>query len=282
MKIETLDDLNLVSACCCPSGISCPSPSAETQLAHGIGSIYFFTTDSSTFYSRRRRSWSGGGEQIFEASPIHASQVGPVSGYSPSNTSVPAFQTTVTSTPPLTGSITDTNEGPIAPGDARAASKAGIFGGLDWATMGILQSGYPTAGRSPRHQYFEPDVALGFPDWDDLHTFRFSRFRWIVPNTFDGAYFKITWDVLEEPDGWDDPSPVVFRSFYAQDQTWEWAGPGDPGDADSWKSPWVEIPPPDVGGTRRVVNIRFVCFRAANLGEIPPVLMGEGVSADEL
>jgi hypothetical protein len=113
------------------------------------------------------------------------------------------------------------------------------------------------------------------------------RFRWVIPDTwtdqntgldvpFTGSYFKITWDILEEPDGWDDPSPTVFRSFHLSDQTWEWTGPGDPEDDDSWKSPWFEIDPPEVPGTRRVVNIRFECYRSPKYGNKPQVT-GEAV-----
>ena len=74
----------------------------------------------------------------------------------------------------------------------------------------------------------------------------------------------------------------MFRSFYLEDQTWEFTGPGDPGDPESWKSPWIEIPPPDVGGTRRIVNIRFQCIRSTKLGTLPPDVFGEAISDEEL
>jgi hypothetical protein len=103
-----------------------------------------------------------------------------------------------------------------------------------------------------------------------------SRFRWTIPDTWTGSYFKITWDILEEPDGWDDPSPTVFRSFHLSDQTWEWTGPGDPEDAASWQSGWYVIEPPEVAGSRRVVNIRFECYRSPRFGNKPQVT-GEAV-----
>lgn len=69
-----------------------------------------------------------------------------------------------------------------------------------------------------------------------------------VDQRWQGSYFKITWDVLTEPIGWDDtindpdyvppipndppePIPQVPRPgrparSYVQDLTWEWTGPG--------------------------------------------------------
>ena len=81
------------------------------------------------------------------------------------------------------------------------------------------------------------------------------RIRWIIPDTFKGSYFKITWDILTEP-----TDPLEEKS-YLQDLTWEWTGPGDPLDEDSWKSGWYEIAPPGDPGTRSVVNVRFECYR---------------------
>jgi hypothetical protein len=53
-------------------------------------------------------------------------------------------------------------------------------------------------------------------------------------------------------------SPVLISA----NQTWDdWEGPGDPEDADSWKSGWYEIDPPEEPGEVRVVNIRFECYQ---------------------
>jgi hypothetical protein len=104
-----------------------------------------------------------------------------------------------------------------------------------------------------------------------------SRFRWVIPQNFEGSYFKIGWDVLEEPDGWDSGDPDAPSRFYsAANQAWVWAGPGDPEDPDSWKSPWFEIAAPSVPGTRRVVNIPYECYRSTKFGTRPQVT-GEGV-----
>ena len=102
------------------------------------------------------------------------------------------------------------------------------------------------------------------------------RFRWVVPDTWEGSYFKITWDVVEEPEGWDADPPTAPRSFFLTDQTWTWAGPGDTEDEDSWKSGWYEVEPPDVPGVRRVVNIRFECYQSAKFG-VKPQVTGDAV-----
>jgi hypothetical protein len=129
---------------------------------------------------------------------------------------------------------------------------------------------------------------------------RAAEVQWQVPTTHEGTYFKVWFDVLEEPDGWDatiddpdyeppedndppEPVPQVpkpgrpNRSWYAQDVVREWTGPGENGQDDpSWLigDPY-EIPPPDVPGTRRIVNIRFECYRGP-YGNLPQVV-GEGV-----
>lgn len=77
------------------------------------------------------------------------------------------------------------------------------------------------------------------------------RYRWHIPEEWTGSYFKITWDVLTEPDGWDDtiddpdyvppdplpdppppvpqiPKPGRPSRSYVQDLTAIWTGPGTP------------------------------------------------------
>lgn len=128
------------------------------------------------------------------------------------------------------------------------------------------------------------------------------RFRWVLPADYSGAYFKRTWDILDEPDGWDatvnDPDAELpeelppgmteeewwadhqvsdpaapDRTFFLRDQVWEWTRPLDPG---PWYSPWFVIPPPVLPGRRRVVNRRRECWRSARFG-VKPEVDGEGV-----
>jgi hypothetical protein len=58
--------------------------------------------------------------------------------------------------------------------------------------------------------------------------------------------------------------------------TWEWPGPGNPADEESWKSGWYEIDPPESVGTRRIVNIRYECYRSTRIG-VKPQITGEAV-----
>lgn len=138
---------------------------------------------------------------------------------------------------------------------------------LDWPTIESLA---PWPECSPTNS--------GSPDNVDVSaSARAVRFRWKIPDTHLGTYFKITWDIIEEPEGWDADPPTALRSYVSEDNTWEWTGPGDPEDPDSWLSPWYEIDPPSVPGTRRVVNIRFECYRSTRYGNKPQTT-GEGVT----
>jgi len=126
-----------------------------------------------------------------------------------------------------------------------------------------------------------PDVlaAMVFPDdvngdfcsaLNDCDTGRIARFRWVIPDTWPGSYFKITWDIVTYPT---DPEA---EPSYVQDLTWTWPGPGDPEDEDSWKSEWYEIEPPGEPGERKIVNIRFECYKSAKFG-VKPQVTGEAV-----
>jgi hypothetical protein len=101
------------------------------------------------------------------------------------------------------------------------------------------------------------------------------RRQLIVPITHKGTYFKEVFDVIEEPEGWDDVT--ILRTFYAKDVEREWTGPGT-GDQDdpSWLlgAPY-DIPPPPGNGVRRVVNRRFWCYPASPYG-FKPQITGEG------
>jgi hypothetical protein len=129
-----------------------------------------------------------------------------------------------------------------------------------------------------------------------------------IPKPYQGTYFKVTWDVLTEPDGWDDtindpnetlpdplpegydtadewwadhqvPKPGRPTRTYLQDLTWEWTGPADPLNPESWKSPEYVLKRPPEAGNRRVVNIRYECYRSP-YGNKPEVT-GEGVDLDD-
>jgi hypothetical protein len=107
-------------------------------------------------------------------------------------------------------------------------------------------------------------------------TVRSARFRFRIPDTHTGSYFKITYDIAEFPD-----DEEVDPFFVSQDNVVEWAGPGT-GDIDdpSWLTDWVVIDPPYDPGERRVVNIRYTCYSGTKYGSKPQV-MGEAFSPPE-
>lgn len=133
------------------------------------------------------------------------------------------------------------------------------------------------------------------------------RYRWRIPSTwtdpvtgasvtFPGTYFKIVWDVINEPYDWDamvddpdytgdPPIPQVpkpergTRSWYSEDNEAIWTGPGSGDqDDDSWFTGYSYINAPTTFvGSRRVVNVRFVCREDWGLGVLPQVT-GEAVT----
>lgn len=135
------------------------------------------------------------------------------------------------------------------------------------------------------------------------------------PAVFPGTYFRIVWNVIEEPDGWDDtiddpeyeppeeepeggwpPVPQIpkpgrpLRSFIPfpdaeegadeNDWIWEWTGPGIAEDPASWLSEAYDLGIPTVPGRRYVANIRFVCREDWFIGD-PSQVTGTAVEIPE-
>ena len=99
-----------------------------------------------------------------------------------------------------------------------------------------------------------------------------SRYRWIIPSSWEGSAFHITWDTYFFPtDTAIDPSSVDL------DKTYDWTGPGNPDDPDdaSWKSPFYTLDPPATPGEVRIVNTRFTCYASSKFGTKPQIT-GEG------
>lgn len=106
--------------------------------------------------------------------------------------------------------------------------------------------------------------------------FTLTRFRWKIPDIHKGSYFKITWDILNEPFRWNDAKkPTGPRTYLLEDQTYEWSG--NAGGGTDRYSGWYVIPTPNFNGQRRVVNVRFECYRSENYGNKPQVT-GEAVT----
>jgi len=247
MKIETLNQWNLVNGCCCLMP-ACPIPYLECQSIGGSGQVGFVNYESptQTYYGTRRTDYEGGGFTQAHAPSIHWTQIG--------GQWIEPIVIEYSGGDPQTGPSEITFSNAVDVGASRAASFDAMVAALDWQNM--------AKGTGCLATRVEPSPFGWFPAIH-LHAV-FIRFRWVVPDFFEGKYFKITWDVVEEPAN---GSP----SFFAQDQTWEWTGPGDPDNPDSWTSGWHEIPPPTEPGLRRVVNIRYECYRSSKFGTKPQV-----------
>ncbi len=130
-----------------------------------------------------------------------------------------------------------------------------------------------------------------------------SRYRWQIPSNiitgpdgpdtgtdpdivdyWKGTYFKVTWNILTQPVGWDDtiddpavtpPDPLPSGWTHPQipdpdrplrslsgDLTWSSFSGGDPNDPESWFSEWYDLEAPSVEAIKKVVNIRYECYRS--------------------
>lgn len=167
---------------------------------------------------------------------------------------------------------------PAWPATPEAAAAATAVLASDWPVLGDARPWPPCEDKDP-------------PSFTVHGSARKVRFRFIIPNTFTGSYFKITWDIMSEPEGWDrtindpeatppDPLPegvtleewwadhqvpdpdAPDRVFIQENQTWQWTGPGTPSNPATWLSPWFEIPVPLTPGVFRRVNTRYECYRS--------------------
>jgi len=110
---------------------------------------------------------------------------------------------------------------------------------------------------------------LGNPGGYTEDAYTFVNYRWQIPTTHTGKYFKITWDVVTIP-ATGDPSLETDLSVV-------WSGPGT-GDQsnDSWYTEWFQLESPSgYGDVRRVVNVRYESYRCTRMGTRPQ-LFGEG------
>lgn len=100
--------------------------------------------------------------------------------------------------------------------------------------------------------------------------FRFQIPRGSAEDPWKGSYFKITYQTVTE-------FADATTDSLSDDITITWAGPGNPANADdaSWFTDWITLDPPDATATKRIVNIRFECYRTPQWGNKPQVT-GEG------
>lgn len=282
MAVETLDDYNYQASCCCPQAL-CPIPEEDcrsvTATAYAIGSYEGAPppdNDPDPVYKTVRSDYAGGGWKTDTREPILDVFI---DGARISDE--PVF--THAEADPRTGAVTISYVDPLtradALTDALALLAAEVPAALDAATSGVCESS------------FADRVYIGIePAFYSILDSTYVRTRFRIPNEFSydgissvpftGTYLLITYDILEEPAGWDDPTPSVFRSFVSEDNVALWtsdgSAPSDPDDA-YWFTDWIDLDPPTSNGTRRIVNKRLVCREDWGLGVLPQV-WGEAVT----
>lgn len=270
MAIETLEDWNAILSQCCCEMPGCPLPSKECEsiVATGILNGYVPTADPAVYdpnYAVTVLTYSGADPAVvtFTRNCIVFITIGGVD-FSVGNGDIDVVYS---GGDDYGNPIVTTYESPKSEADTISDTRAAATASLDF------ESETQTKGASCAASFAQPIASGSGSNFTIALTY--VRIRWIIPDTFEGSYFKITWDVLTEP-----TDPLAQKS-YIEDLTWEWTGPGDPDDVDSWKSGWYEIAPPGEPGTRTVVNIRYECYRSTKFGNKPQTTgTGEDTSDD--
>lgn len=234
--LETLDDWNAIlsNGYCCTMP-ECPIPSRECEQINGFTYINYVIDVSGTLYKKARYDYADGGFTQQEVLLDHWVTLG--------GDTIVEQDIINTDGDPKTGAITPTYSNIVDVAASIASGFSAMDAALDWDTMTLAGTGCSAGAAEQARTY--------------------CRFKWTIPDTFEGTYFKITWDVVTFPDTGD---PVAVST----DNTWEWTGPGDPEDEDSWKSGWYDIAVPGEPGETRVVNIRFECYTGP-YGHMPQV-----------
>ena len=141
---------------------------------------------------------------------------------------------------------------------ARAASWSAVSAAVDFENEDYYKYGSCDCYRyDSRSDFWSPPYLL---------IAQFVRYRWQVPVSHLGTYYKVTWDVLYQPVGWDDMSiPVDDRpvQFSLKDLTVEWEGPGTGIQTDEswWAGDWQILNPPEPEGASKIINVRFEHLR---------------------
>ena len=276
--IETLDDWNgRLEDCGCCVMPACPTPELECRslfgagFLDGYGGTYGFNEGDA--YLKTRQSFQGGGWILYTLSSAISAELGdeailPV---------VPRTQTITDSKGGYTGTLTTTYEGPVSVATARSTAYAAMLGALDFTDSGFSIGSYCQAYRVNQVPWHGAGGYLSFA----CLLVQFVRYRWKIPTDFTGTYFKITWDEVFFPQGYDpDDSNSPQPSPLNRDLTATWEGPGDLEDPQSWEaSDWRTLNPPDQPGESRVVNVRFQCYRSPDFGNKPQIT-GEAFDLD--
>lgn len=271
--IESQEQWNLVL----DRGECCPMPEppgllAQRQVVIAHASISWVAFQGTAemepfpdFYRGWKYVWSGGGENgqeelapyvmILDDVEIESSNV---VDFGPGGTGTPTY---------VTFALIDVDA-------TRDAAFARAETDLDWDTMGSTTSPGEASGLEATRLNFVPFLYWLYPGSasNAILTAYFVRFRFFVPESHTGTYYRVDWDYLDTPG---DADPFLS----SEGHTWTWTGPGDTEDPDSWASPWQVIPMP-AKGTRRVVNLRVWSYSGGTFG-VRPSFVGERFPAAE-
>lgn len=259
--IETLDEWNSALGCCCGMP-ACPEPILEMMGVSGSLTVSFysghFTDLAGTRYKVETTTHGGCSYVVTDTLASY------YSGFLPDGTfSLDNLTTAVTGS--LSGwdsTTVTTKTAPITWADWITGAKSLITANFaamdesDWgsAPLSYSQLSHPSA-------YSAPDTSFAV-------AMLFNRYRWRIPSSHLGSYFKLTWDVVFIPDA---GAPAAVLT----DETWEWTGPGTGAyDDPSWRSSWYALDPPSTPGKRKVVNVRFECYRGP-YGSKPQTIVDE-------
>jgi hypothetical protein len=121
-----------------------------------------------------------------------------------------------------------------------------------------------------------------------------GRYRWRIPVGHEGTFFRIDWDEVFYPLGWDAviedpenpgeeiPDPAAPVPVLTPKSV-EWTGPGDLEDATdaTWLTEWSAVVrvPEGEEGTVEVRNVRYSCYRS-RAGSKPQVAESFGIEEE--
>jgi hypothetical protein len=132
---------------------------------------------------------------------------------------------------------------------------------LDWESGGcaavLAVSSYSCAGSAD----LEPECPSSL-------TKTLFRYRFQIPSSHTGSYFKIEADEVLYPADWEEEGGTL-RSI-VNEQSIEWTGPGsgEPDDP-SWFTDWIEVDAPTDPGSIQIRNIAFTCYHGTHHGAKP-------------
>lgn len=237
---------------------ACPLPIKECQSLPGRGHSAGQEDNHGLPCKEIRLEYGQGGWISYQASSTVAAYLG-VGGFRVT----PDFTITMTHGGILLGGYVTSYLNYVTAEETQSAAYAALLAALDWQNDQMRKGSDCAAMR-----YHYPLNLLS-----QRLAVTFVRYRWSIPDSFEGKWFKITWDEVFFPEDYEEGNPDSPQpSAVNQDMTVEWERPSDPETADFWiAGDWHVMNPPDQPGEKRVVNIRFQCYRSPDFGNKPQV-----------